>query len=282
MIENKPTHVYYVLDPRCTLIPKEGEHVYVGITQRGVKRLKGHLKDSCYGEDYKCNWISALIDQGIVPIISLRCLVPTASEAGRIERALIKKLRARGVKVTNATEGGAGLLGFRHSEETKRQFSEDRKDNTYALGKRWTNSEETREKKREAQLGRHHTEETKQKLSEIKKGIHHTQETKLKMSESKKGNTNNLGTIHSQEYCDKISKQMAGNQNLLGHVHSEETKAKIGKASEVLHKLQIGEPLLPEELPIVEKMKRRTEKKLKKLQYKLSKENELKDKQNEN
>jgi hypothetical protein len=83
----------------------------------------------------------------------------------------------------NKTDGGEGLIGQVHTEETKRKISESHKgEKAYWHGKKFTEEhkdrirqtlrtkklpEEHKEKIRQSLLGRKHSEETKRKISEI-------------------------------------------------------------------------------------------------------------------
>lgn len=93
----------------------------------------------------------------------------------------------------NLTDGGEGLSGHKHTEETRLQMSE-------AARKRLPISEVTRNKMRELNLGKKHhlgkprSEESKKKQSESRKGCsgsflgkHHTEESNRKNSEAHKG-----------------------------------------------------------------------------------------------
>lgn len=117
------------------------------------------------------------------------------------------------------------------TEKRKKQISEEQKGQI-----RGPHSEITKEKLRQANLGKVVSEETRRKLSEShkgqvawNKGASHSEETKKRMSESHKGHTYNRGRIFSEEHKRKLSESHMGNQNHLGHVHSEETKKRIAE-----------------------------------------------------
>ena len=100
--------------------------------------------------------------------------------------------------------------GKKHTEETKRKMSEDRKGMKH--------TEETKRKMSEARKGKTLSEETKRKMSEAKKGIKHTEEHKRNMREAKKG------MKHTEESKRKIS------ETKKGRTFSEEHKRKISEA----------------------------------------------------
>lgn len=89
--------------------------------------------------------------------------------AMELEKGLIKCLKRAGVSLTNFTDGGEGLSGHKHTEETKAKMRAAR------LG--WCPSVETREKLRQHNIGKpgtftgkKHTEEAKAKIAAAKKG----------------------------------------------------------------------------------------------------------------
>lgn len=97
----------------------------------------------------------------------------------------------------NMTEGGDGILGFKHSEEAILKIKEKRKTQIFteehrrkislALSQR-TISDTTREKLSNAKKKENLSEETLKKLSESQKGKKMSDEARLKMSIAKKGN----------------------------------------------------------------------------------------------
>ena len=91
------------------------------------------------------------------------------------EKFYIKKYKAKEVGY-NLTDGGDGILGRKHTEETKQKMSE--------ACKKYHHSEETKRKIGDSRKGKHHSEDSKQKMSEAKLGKHFS-----KLSEACKGKT---------------------------------------------------------------------------------------------
>ena len=83
-------------------------------------------------------------------------------------------------------------------------------------------TEETREKLRQANLGKKYSAETRKKVSIASTGRKHTQETKDKLRKI------NLGKKHSEETKKKISDFWKGKPSQMkGKHHTEETKRKL-------------------------------------------------------
>ena len=100
----------------------------------------------------------------------------------------------------NKTDGGEGISGYSHNEETKKRISKSGEENPF-YGKK--HSLETLEKMREA--------------SKNRKRRPHSEETKRKMRES------------AQKYWNECGRDITGkNNHFYGKNHSEETKKKIG------------------------------------------------------
>lgn len=114
---------------------------YIGKTKGELEfRLNSHLKEKA-----KCHrfyWIQKLLKINQKPIIELIDVVPE-SEWQFWEKYWISQIKTWGFNLTNSTDGGDGLDGFKHSKETI-------------------------EKLRLINTGKKHSEETKTKLKNRK------------------------------------------------------------------------------------------------------------------
>jgi hypothetical protein len=97
----------------------------------------------------------------------------------------------------NRTNGGEGVSGFKHSEETKKKMrkpntEEHNKKVSEAIKRKWENGEYDREEYRKREIGKTHTEETKNKTSMSLRKYYEknkkivTEEQKKKISETMK------------------------------------------------------------------------------------------------
>jgi hypothetical protein len=123
-------------------------------------------------------------------------------EAFEREKYWISRFKDMGYDLANLTDGGEGVSGLLHSEQTKIKISEVNKGNKNGLGYK-------------------HSEESKKKMSETRKGRLKSEQHKLKISEG------NKGQIFSEKRKENISKSLKGRKL------SEETRKKIGKASKI-------------------------------------------------
>ncbi len=121
--------------------------------------------------------------------------------------------------LTNLTDGGEGISGYKHTQETKNEYSKKRMGNKYAFGFK-------------------HSEKTKKKFSEQRKGhrgwnigMIHKKETKLKISNSLKGRKPwNLGIPQKEETKLKISNSLKGKpptRGNTGKIASKITRIKM-------------------------------------------------------
>lgn len=151
---------FYVYLYTC---PIRNEIIYVG-KGFGRRYLKHLIRKDCHPFTHRIMWIRK---QGQEPIISflykevdedfaLLCEKEAIALYGRKDKGLGSLL--------NMTDGGEGVCGFKHREESK--------------------------DKMRTQLGKPLKEETKKKLSDFWNGKPKSVETKAKMSAAKKGQVN--------------------------------------------------------------------------------------------
>jgi hypothetical protein len=150
----------------------------------------------------------------------------------------------------NRTNGGEGISGYAHNEETKKKISE--------IGKGRECKQETRKKLSEVSKGKTLSEETKRKLSEARKGEKNpnygkkmSEETKRKISEANTGNSScawNKGKqikSFSEEHKKKMSEYAKNRSEEHKEKLKESAKGRIpptkGKKMSEDHKRKIGE-----------------------------------------
>lgn len=190
--------IYYLIDPI------DGRVRYVGYSRDPEKRYEAHVMQSFACSTHKETWIYSLVKQNLLPTLSVRCIVQEATEAQRIEIALIAILKERGVDLTNATpggDGGATMTGKKFSVATcakigaahkgKKLSAEHKKQISDANRNRSPETHAKMSASAKARPRRIVSPETKAKISAIHKGRRmggvssHSAETRAKMSEAK-------------------------------------------------------------------------------------------------
>lgn len=103
------------------LIDENDNVRYVGITTNSlVYRFSSHISECKNKNTKKCVWIKSMAEKGVNPKIKLvNDDFTNDIDLKNTEISYIDKLLKEGVKLTNSTNGGEGVKGLKHSEETK-------------------------------------------------------------------------------------------------------------------------------------------------------------------
>jgi hypothetical protein len=109
-------------------------------------------------------WLATVAKHGLDVEILKPCLSFDESRAFEIET--IKLMREQGVRLCNMTDGGEGLNGLKHRQETKAKISANNIGKN--TGKKW--SEEARAKIIKARTGKVRSQETRDRISASQKG----------------------------------------------------------------------------------------------------------------
>lgn len=132
----------------------------------------------------------------------------------------INQLRTLGVALVNLTDGGEGITGLKHSEESKRAMSQKLKGKSHkhtpeSIEKiRQANtgvvfSDERKEKLRQKALGRKMLPHVREALNERMKSFKQSEETKEHLRQV------NLGRKHTPEALAKMSAWQIGRPKLI-------------------------------------------------------------------
>lgn len=115
----------------------------------------------------------------------IKLITQNDAEAKDCEKMLIEKYQTHYINGYNMTLGGDGLLGYKHTEETKLKISKANMGNKYSLGHKHT--QETRLKMGQSQIGRKHSKETKIKMSKSMTGLKRSDTARCNMSKAQTG-----------------------------------------------------------------------------------------------
>ena len=118
--------IYLLVDPRVTSGRARDEVRYVGFASDVDLRLLKHIEEAFRKRTRKCLWLRNLLTSGLQPLV--RVVDSGYGDSWReAERFWIRFYReAVGANLTNMTDGGEGIFGMRHSEESKRLMSVNR------------------------------------------------------------------------------------------------------------------------------------------------------------
>lgn len=142
--------IYGLTDPRT------GHLRYVGRSTSGSRRPFQHGQPYYLRSvrSHTSSWCQNLAAAGLRPGVVI--IEDSPEDLFDAEQFWIAYFRLLGCDLTNHTEGGDGMVGFRHSETTKARIAATKKGRTA--------TPEERERNRTAQLGRKHSPETIAKI----------------------------------------------------------------------------------------------------------------------
>jgi len=144
------TYIYVLKDPETQEVRYVGKTVYLKTRYNQhiyIKKLKQRKLT------HLSNWIIKLDNKGLKPIMEV---IEETEKDNWAE--LEKKWISYYSNLTNSTSGGEGILGFKHSEETKKIMSENKKG-------KCTTSDYQRAILSKVHTGRIFSLESKQKMS---------------------------------------------------------------------------------------------------------------------
>ena len=208
----------------CHIRPDTNEVFYIG---KGTqKRMRDRSNRSRY-------WHNIVNKAGgyITKIVAANLF---EREALSFEKLLIAKLRNAGASICNLTDGGDGISGYRHTEETRRKFSERMKGKpSPTLGKKFT--AEHREKLRLAKLGKKQTEEHRLRSAQARIGHAVSEETRRKLSATNTGYKHTecaKAKMRRKVFCittNTLYESVTGAAAALGLHHNNISKVCLGK-----------------------------------------------------
>lgn len=265
--EGKRWTVYTLADPDTDSVR------YVGITTMKLnRRLTQHIsearRETRSWHTYKNRWVRQVLDSGKRPLIGA---VFEGAGPGwqKAEQEWIRQYEANGCRLTNGTEGGAGLVGHKPSAATclkislantgrkldlspeqRRAISE--RSRIMNTGRRWTEERKETysqrlkgvprpahviEKWHAKNKGKVLSDETKEKLRQAHLGMRASDATRKKMSEAHAGKTPNW-TAEGRARTIEASKTRVLTAEQLDRM----SKAQLGKhiSQEHIQKLRDG------------------------------------------
>ena len=168
------------------LLDNSGEIRYVGQTIKDPQeRLKEHLwPTALLKRGHKNHWINSMLAKGERPTVQILQTLNSIEELNAAEIYWIDFLKKAGCNLTNDTAGGEGLRN--PNEETRARMSAA-KVGKIPYAATLPKSAETREKIRQANLGKKRSPKSKERQSASNKGRVFSEETRAKISLAKKG-----------------------------------------------------------------------------------------------
>lgn len=200
--------------------PFTDEIRYIGKSIRPRERLANQCNEK--SNTYRSHWIQSILSQGSKPIQEILEILPDDSNWQEVEKKWIAYGRSLGWNLTNATDGGDGVLNL--SGESKERMI-----------KTWTGRKHRPEsllKIGQASKGRKFSEEALKRKSEKMKGRIISSEHRAKISASNKKLTNdqvveirNLIASGFKQY--EIAKLYGVDKGTISNIHRKKSYADV-------------------------------------------------------
>jgi len=212
--KSKIFYVYIYFDPRIKSrfvykkLKFDYEPFYVGLGHDNRKFSHfDEAKRKKKKNSHKLNKIRKIIREGYKPIIEV--FKGKLSFEGAIEQEikLIKKIGRRNIgtgPLTNMTDGGEGMIGYKHDKKTKSKISKSFQKYIRNLSKK--EKEEFYQSRRKAWLGKHHSKKTRLQMSAAQKGKRKSKKACEAMKEAWKKRSHKF----PRSVCRKMSKSRLG------------------------------------------------------------------------
>ena len=186
--------IYGLVDPRT------GQLRYIGKSSSGMKRPRRHFYEDArlLPHLHVSRWIRQLQSQGLTYQIVVFQELPDAEGLSEAEIGWIAYFRKVGCPLTNLTDGGDGMSGFRHTDATRAKMSEAAKNRgeAYALNMS------------KVQMGHIVSPETARKISLSKKAL--SDESRRNISNAQKGKKRSLESREKQSAAWRRKREEAG------------------------------------------------------------------------
>lgn len=200
--------IYVLVDPRT------GEFRYIGMTRFGLSRPKMHSGLAENGErSHKANWIRQLHSLDLEYEVEVLEILLAIEDLPLAEIKWISCYRGMGARLTNATDGGEGMLNPLEDLRSK-----------LALGAKESWTPERGVKLAEVNRAREYTPEDRARLSAAQKKRYSDP------CEREKAAATQRGKKATPEARANMSKAQLGNQHSRGRKHPPETRAKMSAA----------------------------------------------------
>lgn len=207
---NKNAGVYFIIN-------SVNGHLYVGSSMNLKRRFRDHKNDLLGNRHHNQHLQHAFNKYGLENFcFKVIYYLEDGDNLIEQEQRWLDSLMEEKEYIYNICSIAGSCFGIKHSEETKKKYSESRKGENNSF------------------YGKHHTDESKQKMSEFQKGKIISEETRRKISESTKGeNSYWYGKNLPEETKKKISENHADvsgkNNPHYGKSPSKETIEKRSK-----------------------------------------------------